>query len=158
MAGRRLGLFLVAVSVAVTGCSGDRDENANVPREQEQAEDPKPASIDEHAIDDVWDRAKLRGVAFRAIGQEPGWLLEITNGREILFVTNYGENRTSYPYVEPVVFQEERRTEYRLPEYDTIVEIRGEPCMDTMSGERFAVSVSIIQSDGRLDGCGRALF
>ena len=40
----------------------------------------------EETIDDVWHKAKLRGVAFRAIGQEPGWLLEITNGKEIVLV------------------------------------------------------------------------
>jgi uncharacterized membrane protein len=112
----------------------------------------------ELAIDDVWHKAKLRGVAFRAIGQEPGWLLEITNGEEILLITDYGSTRTSLPYVDPVVFQEERRTQYVLEAYDTIVEIRGEPCTDTMSGESFEVTVTIIQTDGELQGCGRALF
>jgi len=143
--------------MVVAGCSGG-GETADAPRPQGQTENPKPEFIDEHAINDVWHQAKLRGVAFRAIGQEPAWLLEITNGEEILLVTNYGEQRTSFPYVEPVVFQEERRTEYRLPKYDTIVEIRGTPCTDSMSGERFAVSVTVTRSDERLDGCGRALF
>ncbi len=54
--------------------------------------DPEPGEprFYEWSIDSVWHRAKLRGVAFRAIGQEPGWLLEITNGTEILLVTDYG--------------------------------------------------------------------
>ena len=60
----------------------------------------------------VWHQAKLRGVSFRAIGQEPGWLLEITDGSEILLVTDYGQTKTSYPYVEPDVFEEERRTRF----------------------------------------------
>ena len=107
---------------------------------------------------DVWHQAKLRGVAFRAIGQEPGWLLEITTGEEILLVTNYGEDRAAYPYVEPVVFHGERRTEYRLPEYDTIIEIRSEPCADSMSGEQFAASVTVSRADAKLAGCGQALF
>lgn len=154
---RQTALF-VTIVLTVAGCSDSADEDAGDPPQQGQAENPKPAVIDEHAIDNVWHQAKLRGVAFRAIGQEPGWLLEITNGREILLVTNYGEKRVSYPYVDPVVFQDERRTEYRLPEYDTIVEIRGTPCTDTMSGERFTVSVTVTQSKSRLDGCGRALF
>ena len=112
----------------------------------------------EESIDNVWHKAKLRGVAFRAIGQEPGWLLEITNGEEILLVTDYGSMRTSMPYVEPVVHQEERRTQYVLEAYGTTVEIRGEPCTDVMSGESFAVSVTIFQTDSTLNGCGRALF
>ena len=118
---------------------------------------PGEPGFDEWSIDNVWHRAKLRGVAFRAIGQEPGWLLEITNGTEILLVTDYGQNRQLYPYVEPVVYQEERRTQYVLESYGVTVEIRGQRCTDVMSGEEFEVSVSIIMTDGRLEGCGRAL-
>ena len=114
--------------------------------------------FDESSINNVWHKAKLRGVAFRAIGQEPGWLLEITNGIEILLVTDYGEQRTSYPYVEPVVHQEERRTEFIAGDDGTVIEIRGVPCTDTMSGEEFEVSVTIKQTDRELQGCGRALF
>ncbi len=114
--------------------------------------------FDEESIDNVWHRAKLRGVAFRAIGQEPGWFLEITNGTEILLVTDYGQNRNSYPYVDPVVYQGERRTQYLLEGHGIIVEIRGQHCTDVMSGEEFEVSVSIIMTDRRLEGCGRALF
>jgi uncharacterized membrane protein len=116
------------------------------------------ARIDEAAIDNVWHQAKLRGVAFRAIGQEPGWLLEITNGEEILLVTDYGSTRTSMPYVEPLVHQEEWRTQFILEAYNTVVEILGERCTDTMSGEEFEVTVTIKLSDRELQGCGRALF
>jgi len=115
-------------------------------------------TVDEASIDNVWHQAKLRGVAFRAVGQEPGWLLEITNGVEILLVTGYGETHSSMPYVEPVVYQAERRTQYVIAAFDTIVEIRGVACMDTMSGEEFEVTVSIQRIEGRLQGCGRALF
>jgi uncharacterized membrane protein len=114
--------------------------------------------FDESSINSVWHKAKLRGVAFRAVGQEPGWLLEITNGSEILLVTDYGKHRTSYPYVEPIVHQEERRTEFITGDDGTIVEIRGVPCRDSMSGEEFEVSVTIKQTDRELQGCGRALF
>jgi uncharacterized membrane protein len=116
------------------------------------------AHADESVIDNVWHQAKMRGVAFRAIGQEPGWLLEITKGEEILLVTEYGLTRTSMPYVEPIVYQEERRTQYVLEGYKTIVEIRGERCTDVMSGEEFEVAVTIKQTDRELQGCGRALF
>lgn len=118
----------------------------------------RPSVVDEVSIDNVWHKAKLRGVSFRAIGQEPGWLLEITNGDEILLVTDYGSNRYSMPYVEPVVYKEERRTQYILGDHDMTVEIRGENCTDAMSGEEFEVSVTIRQGDRKLQGCGRALF
>lgn len=116
------------------------------------------AATPEEAIDDVWHKAALRGVAFRAIGQEPGWLLEITNGESIMISTDYGNKVQDYAYVEPIVFQNERRTRYVTGEAGVIVEILGEPCTDVMSGESFEVSVSIIEPDRRLEGCGRALF
>ncbi len=137
---------ILALSLAVCACGGQSDPEAGEP------------GFDEWSIDSVWHRAKLRGVAFRAIGQEPGWLLEIKNGTEILLVTDYGQNRNSYSYVEPVVYQEERRTQYVLEGYGIIVEIRGQHCADVMSGEEFEVSVSIIMTDRRMEGCGRALF
>ncbi len=115
-------------------------------------------SFDETSISSVWQKAKLRGVAFRAVGQEPGWLLEITDGAEILLVLDYGENRKSYPWVEPIVYQEERMTRYIIDEGDLIIEIRGQHCQDVMSGEQFEVSVTIIMPDRRLAGCGRALY
>lgn len=142
----RLLVALLVVGVLVCGCDEAAETTA------------VPTPIDESAISDVWHQAKLRGVAFRAIGQEPGWLLEIRNGEEILLVTDYGSTRTSMPYVEPVVYQEERRTQYIVNDYNTIVEIRGIHCTDTMSGESFEVTVTITIEERELHGCGRALF
>ncbi len=136
-------LSILALFFAASSCDGQSN--------------PEPG-FDEKLIDNFWHRAKLRGVAFRAIGQEPGWLLEITNGTEILLVTDYGQNRNSYPYVDPVAYQEESRTQYVLEGYGIIVEIRGQRCTDIMSGEEFEVSVSIIMTDRQLEGCGRALY
>lgn len=113
-----------------------------------------------HAVDPVnnpWDRAKLRGVSFRAIGQEPAWLLEITDDREILLITDYGEERNSYPYVSPKVFPQQQRTRYYLPVGGIIIEIVGLTCTDIMSGEKFAVTVTITTPERGFRGCGRAL-
>ncbi len=110
------------------------------------------------AATNVWHAAKLRGVTFRAVGQEPGWLLEITKGQGILLVTDYGEQRFEWPYVEPRVDAEERRTEFILEAHDTVLEIRGVRCHDSMSGEAFEVTVTIRQHDRELQGCGRALY
>ena len=139
-------LSILALPMVAFACGGQSETQPGQPE------------FDEKSIDNVWHRAKLRGVAFRAIGQEPGWLLEITNGTEILLVTDYGQNRNSYPYVDPVVYQGERRTQYVLEGYGIIVEIRGQRCTDVMSGEEFEVSVLIIMTDRQLEGCGRALF
>lgn len=134
--------LVVLSSTAVAACSVDSPDTQPVP--------------DEASIDNVWHKAKLRGVAFRAIGQEPAWLLEITDGVEILLVTDYGSNREKYAYVEPLVFAEERRTRFSVDELE--IELRGEPCTDSMSGEKFAVSVTVRQPERTLAGCGRALY
>ena len=116
------------------------------------------SGFDETSINSIWHKAKLRGVAFRAVGQEPGWLLEITTGTEILLELDYGQIKKSYPYVEPVVYQEERLTRYIVDEGELTIEIRGQHCQDVMSGEQFEVSVTIIMPDRQLAGCGRALY
>ena len=107
---------------------------------------------------DVWHAAKLRGVSFRAIGQEPGWLLEISNGEKIYLVTDYGQKKTSYRYVEPDVNREQRRTVFSVKDKNLEVIIKGKDCTDIMSGEKFAVSVSVTVDNEQFKGCGRALY
>jgi putative lipoprotein len=111
----------------------------------------------ELAKNDVWHKAKLRGVAFRAIGQEPGWLLEIKNGEEILIVTDYGQDKKSYAYVEPREDKDARKTVFQV-DADTSVLIEGKPCTDSMSGESFEVTVTVTRGGNTYKGCGRALF
>jgi putative lipoprotein len=115
-------------------------------------------SEEEIAARNVWHAAKLRGVAFRAIGQEPGWLLEMTTGEKILLVTNTGQTRTEYPYVEPEVFQDQRKSVFSVKQDELIVTIEGVNCTDIMSGEKFEVSVFIEFNGKALKGCGRALY
>jgi len=142
---KAISLFLVSM-LLLTACSAQNPD------------EPENPPFDESSITNVWHKAKLRGVAFRAIGQEPGWLLEITNGTEIMLSTDYGQNINSYPYVDPIVYQEQRRTLYIITDEEIEFEILGQPCQDVMSGEEFAVSVTIRISDKELKGCGRALY
>ena len=142
---KRSMVYVLFAWLAVAGCTPP-----------EHVESPSPA-FDESSINDVWHKAKLRGVSFRAIGQEPGWLLEITTGTEILLVTDYGGTRTAYSYVEPEVDQEHRRTRFVTGDGDVEVLIEGKDCQDVMSGEQFAVTVTVTLGERRLAGCGRAL-
>jgi len=135
------GLLLLILVVACTPRIA-RDPGA---REQALAEN------------DVWHAAKLRGVAFRAIGQEPGWLLEITNGEAILVVTDYGQKSQKFPYVDPQENPVARQTVYQLDAGHSVL-IEGKPCMDSMSGATFEVTVTLILGNKSYSGCGRALF
>ena len=107
----------------------------------------------------IWEHAKLSGVDFRAIGNEPGWHLEIRNEDSIRFVYDYGQKeiKTSAPNLE--VDNENRRAIYSVEtEADKLeVTIVGEPCSDTMSGEGFESRVTVILDNRTYHGCGRAL-
>lgn len=103
----------------------------------------------------IWEHAKLSGVDFRAVGNEPGWHMEIRNGDRINFVYDYGDRELEVPAPEPQVDADRRRSEYFTG--TLYVLIAGEPCNDTMSGEAFESRVTL-RLDGReFHGCGRAL-
>lgn len=48
-----------------------------------------------------WDDARRRGVEFRAIGQEPGWMLEIDAGKSMYLLADYGEKKVTTPAPPP---------------------------------------------------------
>jgi uncharacterized membrane protein/membrane-bound inhibitor of C-type lysozyme len=107
----------------------------------------------------IWEDAKLRGVNFRARGNEPGWHLEISSGKEILFVTDYGNNRYSFTTPTPSIDQKTKTTTYSIENagHALTVVIEGEKCNDTMSDETFEATVTVTLDDQLHLGCGRAL-
>lgn len=107
----------------------------------------------------VWEAAKLRGVDYRALGQEPAWQLEISADEGFLLVTEYGANRVEFPYAEPEVNQAQRTTRYasQLGGNNINITIKGEACSDSMSGEAFSSRVEVGWQGKTLLGCGRAL-
>ena len=140
---------LLALVLLVVGCSQHTS-----PEQQQYAD----AVVRENAIavNDVWHKATLRGVAFRAIGQEPGWLLEMTAGHDILVSTDYGQTQKRYPYVQPNNDQTTRTSHFTLD--GLTIEIQSMPCNDVMSGERFESTVELQYSTHTLKGCGRSLY
>ena len=107
----------------------------------------------------IWEGARLRGISYRAIGQEPAWLLEIDRENGFLLVTGYGEKKQQFPYVEPVTDSVQRTSSYTSEANgDSItITIQGRDCRDSMSGEAFSSQVEISWRGQSLRGCGRAL-
>lgn len=107
----------------------------------------------------IWQDAKLRGVDFRALGNEPGWHLEITASEKIVFVGDYGN--TTYAFVTPTpsVDQQARTKTYKVQDaqHDLSILIEGRPCQDTMSGEPLETTVTVILDGKKYRGCGKAL-
>lgn len=102
----------------------------------------------------IWEEAKLRGVDFRATGNEPGWHLEIGPDK-ILLVSAYGQQRETFPIPVPVSDQATRQTTYRTGDLEILLQAR--TCRDSMSGESFETTVTLTRPALTLKGCGRPL-
>jgi putative lipoprotein len=109
----------------------------------------------------IWAHAKLNGVDFRALGNEPSWLLEIVKGENIIFANFYNKiNRYMFIRPEPEIDQATGKTVFSVTNKDhaLLVTIMGIPCKDTMSGELFDFSVTVKLDDKLFTGCGRSLL
>ena len=104
-----------------------------------------------------WEEARRRGVDFRAVGQEPGWYLEIQQGKQMLLVSGYGQNRTLFATPEPQMVEGVTVYQVRDGAHELRVEVSVEHCRDTMSGEVFENSVRITLDEHIYLDCGIAL-
>ena len=107
----------------------------------------------------IWEDAKFRGVDFRAVGNEPGWNLEIISSERIVFVSNYGQERYMFITTAPSIDQQKRTTVYtaKNDKHDLSVMIVGRRCRDTMRGDVMETTVTVILDDKTYQGCGKAL-
>lgn len=107
----------------------------------------------------VWEHAKLNGADFRAVGNEPGWSLEIRDQTKLFLVTNYGSERREFDLPEPAVNIVSRTTRYDVVQdgEKAALIISGDSCRDSMSGETFESTVEVVFNGETLRGCGRAL-
>jgi putative lipoprotein len=110
----------------------------------------------------VWEDAKLNGVDFRAVGNEPGWYLHVYDKgspERIDFVTDYGRDYYTFPNVRRETRQTPPHTRYLAQIGAHRLEVTLEPggCRDSMSGEPFETRVSVKLGNRAYTGCGRAL-
>lgn len=106
-----------------------------------------------------WFEAKLRGVHFRGIGQEPGWTIEVIDGKDLVFVGDYGDKKVTEPAPIPVTTTATSdrgvSTTYKTDKMQVTWEEKR--CSDTMSGEAFPYTVSVTVDGKRYSGCGKSL-
>jgi uncharacterized membrane protein len=108
----------------------------------------------------IWEHAKLNGVDFRAVGNEPGWYLEIYEGRKIRFVADYGKVRYNDYYLpKPEVIPHALKTVYTfvIDEHELEITIEGKSCRDTMVDEQYESTVTVDLDGKKYHGCGRPL-
>jgi putative lipoprotein len=124
-----------------------------------EIEDAKHLYCKNNQAEAIWEDAKFRGVDFRAVGNEPGWNLEIIRGEKIVFVGDYGQERYAFFTAAPSIDQQARTTVYTAQNdrHELSVTIVGRPCRDTMGGEVFETTVTVILDGKAYQGCGKAL-
>lgn len=161
----RHSLVMLATLAGVACAAPEKADPPVVAESARVPEQPPVAATTDSAPrrTDPWEDARARGIDFRALGQEPGWYLEIDDGTRITLVADYGERKVVTPAPAPVVEGGGARTTYdvRTDSHTLSVVVHREPadrpCRDGMSG--FAIGETVIV---RLDtttyrGCGKRL-
>jgi putative lipoprotein len=106
---------------------------------------------------DPWQDALDRGIDFRAVGQEPGWFLEIDKQKQIRLVYDYAEHEFVSPVPRSMHKGKVTFFDVTIESGHVLIAIEDAPCIDAMSGEAFPRSVTITIGDRTLRGCGRDL-
>lgn len=118
--------------------------------------------VEEEPVD-PWLKALRAGVDLRAVGQEPGWLVEIWDGHHIHLALDYGlttiTTPVSWPEEDPETGAMVYRTPKELSPFEVQVTVEHRTCVDPMSGEVFpeTVTVEFVESGYVYYGCGRRL-
>jgi heat shock protein HslJ len=99
--------------------------------------------------------ARARGIDFRAVGQDPAWVVEMKLGDHITAVLDNGAT----PLLLPTPKGESNAEGAQV--YDTstdtdhlVLTIRGKPCIDAKNGESHASTVDVTVDEKTLHGCG----
>ncbi len=102
-----------------------------------------------------WQRAEDAGVAFRAVGQEPGWFVEVTPGGDLVAVLDYGERTITVPAPEVTPLHGGARG-YQADGDGRVVQLIIEPltCFDGMSGQIHPETATLAVDGQRYQGCG----
>lgn len=108
-----------------------------------------------------WDDARARGVALRAAGNEPGWIVEVDRGEtpRLRAELDYGERRLEVAAAQPLPSQDGTGGFRGRAEDGGQVElrIRRERCHDDMSGHPYPASAELLVGGRTYRGCAAYL-
>jgi thiol-disulfide isomerase/thioredoxin/uncharacterized membrane protein len=131
----------------------------NGPLEWDKPEAAKlvPLAASASARTDPWADAKARGADFRAVGQEPGWYMELDAGKDLKLVLDYGERQLVVPG--PKMWSAGGANSYALntESHDIAVAVTPKACNDAMSGAAYPATVTVVVDGKPYTGCGRDL-
>ncbi len=106
---------------------------------------------------DARDPHERRPVDFRAVGQEPPWLLEVVSQHNLNLITEYGQKRIQLS--EPEAIYKAGRVTFRAMDDINRVSaiVRRESCQDSMSDKVWPQTVSLWWNGRHYQGCGEFL-
>lgn len=98
--------------------------------------------------------ARRNGVLIRAVGQEPGWIVEISTSGTLV-ITDYGQNRQVLPAPAVAQVPDDESVRYQINDQPQRIElvVLKETCQDSMSGEAYPAQASLIIGDQYFNGC-----
>ena len=142
--------LLACATLVLGGCGGAAPV-------AEEGPTPPPASPP--APFDPWQNARERGIDFRAVGQEPGWYLEVDHEKGLRIVWDYAEQQavSSAPLL-PTTREGTTMYEALTSAHQIEVAIEDAPCKDVSSAEAFPRTVTVNIDGPALRGCGRSLM
>lgn len=144
------------LALALGACTGEPSKQAETPPTPEaEAANTTQAAL---AQMPTWETARAAGVDFRAVGQEPGWIVDIYTQNRIVALLDYGETLLEFPLTTPTSPAEgATRFESQANGRTLSITYRRFPCEDAMSGEAYPSSVEIVIDGRTLNGCGRSV-
>lgn len=101
--------------------------------------------------------ARARGVDFRAVGQEPGWVVEVKEDDHITAVLDYGASTLLLPTPEAETADGVMTYDATTDTDHLVLKVTQKICIDSMSGETHPATVELVVNDKAYHGCGNWL-
>lgn len=144
--------LLLIGAIALSACASDPSSSSEDVSPTAESSTPAPAQAS------LWEQARARGIAFRGLGNEPGWLVEVGTGEDPMLHAelDYGERKIDLAHVQRL----SGATGYVGTTSDGVevkLQLQRGDCSDGMSDQTYPVSAKLSVGDKTYAGCGRFL-
>ena len=144
--------LLLIGAIVLSACTPDKPPSSEtVPT----AVEPSPPAT---AQASPWEQARARGITFRGVGNEPGWLVEVGAGETpaLHVELDYGERKIDLAHAQRL----SGAPGYTGTASDGVevgLQLQHGDCSDGMSDQTYPVSARLSVGDKTYAGCGRFL-
>ena len=145
---------VLLVALALSACAAPPPPPAPPPAAAPVAQ---AAPVEPRVPWDPWQDAASRGIDFRAVGNEPGWYLEVDYEGAMRILWAYGEQQATVPATRPIVRGSITTIESSGGGHTVRADVEPGPCNDGMSDQSYPLNVTVVVDGTTLRGCGRWL-